>query len=134
MMKTWVTLQSTIAFIFVFSLPAWAVSLNHSFLIEENRYDLGLPLNIETNEMKVELFTPADTNQPSIATVSGKNFYEIIFSDGTDLAENSMFELGIGNQNTDGATPVPEPATLVLLGSGLIGITFLGRKKRRSAK
>jgi hypothetical protein len=45
-----------------------------------------------------------------------------------------MFELGIGNQNTGGATPVPEPATLVLLGSGLIGITFLGRKKRRSAK
>jgi hypothetical protein len=104
MMKTWVTLQSTIAFIFVFSLPAWAVSLNHSFLIEKNRYDLGLPLNIEANEMKVELFTPADTNQPSTATVSGKNFYEIIFSDRTDLTENSMFELGIGNQNTGGAT------------------------------
>jgi len=35
---------------------------------------------------------------------------------------------------TGGGDPIPEPTTMALLGIGLAGIRFLGKKKRRSAK
>jgi hypothetical protein len=134
MMKIWVTLPSVVALMLIFTLPAWAVSLRSSFLIEENRHDFRPPLNLETNGTETGLFTLPDTSRPAMPTSTGENIYTIIFQDQEGLAQSSIYAAGTKNQNVGGATPVPEPATLVLLGSGLIGITFLGRKKKRSAK
>jgi len=44
--------------------------------------------------------------------------------------QNSLsFYSFYGDGNGDGQTPIPEPATMLLLGSGLIGLAGYGRKK-----
>ncbi len=39
------------------------------------------------------------------------------------------FTMECGNDNLMGAAPVPEPQTLLLMGIGLLGLAFIGRKK-----
>ena len=37
--------------------------------------------------------------------------------------------VGVHTADGDSGSPVPEPISLVLLGSGLVGLAFIGRKK-----
>ncbi len=63
-----------------------------------------------------------------IATGGMDNF---LASKNTGTGGNTLYGLTVAGEITQ-ATQVPEPATLLLLGSGLFGLGYFGRKKMRS--
>ena len=48
---------------------------------------------------------------------------------GTDFISHFTYECGNDNLMGQGSTPIPEPATMLLLGAGLVGLAGFGRKK-----
>ena len=54
--------------------------------------------------------------------------FELGLPDGFDLNEDNIGNVTF-NYGTELNTPVPEPATILLFGTGLVALAGLGRKK-----
>jgi hypothetical protein len=73
---------------------------------------------VETIDLKLGIgYTP-------YVDSSAKLFDKLVFTDGS----KGWWLMDDFNFSTEGA-PVPEPATMLLLGSGLVGLAGFGRRK-----
>lgn len=64
---------------------------------------------------------------------TGETGFDLNFISG--MAFTSHLTIGCGNDDLmgSGTAPVPEPATIILMGTGLLGIAGIGRKKLKKS-
>ncbi|MCM3871126.1 MAG: PEP-CTERM sorting domain-containing protein [Pyrinomonadaceae bacterium] len=77
----------------------------------------------------LDMFTVEILAGAAPGTYSG--VFSILYDNGTNTLETNLFTFSVTVQPT--GAPIPEPTTILLLGSGLTGIASLVRRRKRNA-
>jgi len=101
-----------------------------------NPFNINCPPGVKCDDEATVTAIGTSTHPFNYILGNGNNFLTITTSDGEMLASVSIdYSRGFESlqqpriSGVAGGVPVPEPATMLLLGSGLLGLAGYGRKK-----
>ncbi len=101
---------------------------------QEDTYDLSEIIAIADDEIS---FVGGPFGDPQILDLAidvAGQYSVIVWNISSDYSDGSLFEYQItlsGANPYKGVDPIPEPATILLMGIGLLCLAGVGRKKRR---
>ena len=79
--------------------------------------------------MNLKLKSTRKSNLTIIAIVALMTICFAVFQATNSTASTVVSKTVIGNTIDGGPSPVPEPATYLLIGTGLVGLTVIGQKR-----